>query len=266
MFAKQLAQAYLNQGLVFRHQDQIELALTHFDLAVSLVPTFKFAKQELELAAYYQAGKAHYQNGDWPEAITALRAVYEEEAGYSNTKDLLFSAYYNHGLARHAVEDLPVARESLRAAITLRPDLAEPRLHLAELEYAQLPETPAEIPVDAVPLEDRIVIVGIAEQRMAVFEGDQQVYDFIVSTGEPGRETAVGEFEILNKIDVAYASTWNLDMPFWMGIYWAGPLQNGIHSLPTVKPHWPNFVGRLLRPACLLRLCHSRTRRCGHPL
>ena len=91
---------------------------------------------------------------------------------------------------------------------------------------------------------------------MSVFDGDDQVFDFVVSTGEPGRDTAIGEFEIQNKIDMAYASTWNLDMPFWMGIYWAGPLQNGIHSLPIVKHTgdklWDGYLGQRVSYGCVI--------------
>ena len=251
-----LGQAHLQAGLVLRHQDQLEAAQVEFEEALKLNPQSTQAQQELELVSYYLAGKRHYQNGAWTKAIIALEAVYREESTYNDIKDLLFSAYYNQGLALHAAEDLSGAHEALTAAIALRPDLAEPRLHLAQLDYAMAPENPPEIPVNTVSVEDRIVVVGIAEQRMHVFEGDNKIYDFIVSTGEPGRDTAIGEFEIQNKIDVAYASTWNLDMPFWMGIYWAGPLQNGIHSLPTVKHTgqtlWDGYLGQRVSYGCVI--------------
>ncbi|MDX1523581.1 MAG: L,D-transpeptidase, partial [Anaerolineae bacterium] len=52
------------------------------------------------------------------------------------------------------------------------------------------------------------------------------------------------------------ASTWNLDMPFWLGIYWAGPLQNGIHSLPTVRHTgqtlWDGYLGQRVSYGCVI--------------
>jgi hypothetical protein len=132
---------------------------------------------------------------------------------------------------------------------------------MAEIEFALASQTPLPFPVSMTPIKDRSIIVGIAEQRMWVFEGKQKVFDFVVSTGEPGRDTAIGEFEIQNKIDVAYASTWNLDMPYWMGIYWAGPLQNGIHSLPIVK-----HTGWLPGTAGFLWLRNFERRGCRHPV
>jgi hypothetical protein len=166
---------------------------------------------------------------------------------------LLYSAYYNWGLAQQAAGELDEAKNALDSAITLRPDLSEPRRRLTEIEFAMAPGTPVEW---RAPVEDKIIVVGIAEQRMVVYEGNRQVYDFVVSTGEPGRETAIGKFEIQNKIDVAYASTWNLDMPYWLGIYWAGPLQNGIHSLPIVKHTgqklWDGYLGQRVSYGCVI--------------
>ena len=101
-----------------------------------------------------------------------------------------------------------------------------------------------------------MIVVGVAEQRMHVYENGELIYDFITSTGEPGRDTAIGDFEILDKIDVAYASTWNLDMPYWMGIYWSGPLENGIHALPIVKHTgyklWDGFLGQRVSYGCVI--------------
>jgi hypothetical protein len=33
-------------------------------------------------------------------------------------------------------------------------------------------------------------------------------------------------------LSLTYAYTWDLQMPHWLGIYWVGSLQNGIHALP----------------------------------
>ena len=103
----------------------------------------------------------------------------------------------------------------------------------------------------------KLIVVGVAEQRMVVYERNKQVFDFVVSTGEPGSDTAIGEFEILDKIDVAYASTWNLDMPYWMGIYWAdSTMENGIHSLPIVRRTgyklWDGYLGQRVSYGCVI--------------
>ena len=251
-----LAHAYLQDGVALRHRGIVGEAMFQFEAALVVNPEDLRAQQEAALASNYLAGGRYYQRGQWQEAIGALETIYALEPHYTNVQDMLYSAYFNQALALQAVDDLPAAREAFEAAINLRPDLEEPRLRLAELEFAMAPDTPPAFPVPSVPLKDRIVVVGIAEQRMHIYEGDKKVYDFIISTGEPGNDTAVGEFEILNKIDLAYASTWNLDMPYWLGIYWSGPLQNGIHSLPTVRDTgqtlWDGYLGQRVSYGCVI--------------
>ena len=53
---------------------------------------------------------------------------------------------------------------------------------------------------------------------------------------------------------MAYASTWNLDMPFWLGIYWAGPLEKWLSRRSDPTRYRRNDVGRVLRTARLLWL------------
>jgi lipoprotein-anchoring transpeptidase ErfK/SrfK len=252
---EQLAQAYLKNGQTLRHKGFVEEALAEFKQVLTLIPQQIQARQEIQMAEDYLTGIQHYQTGHWLEAITALEAVQAKEPTYTNVKDLLFSAYYNHGLALQAADELTPAREAFEAAIVLRPDLNEPYKQIAEIEFALAPQTPL-VTLTPKPSNDRIIVVGIAEQRMKVYEGGELVFDFVVSTGEPGRDTAVGEFEILDKIDVAYASTWNLDMPYWMGIYWSGPLENGIHALPIVKHTgyklWDGYLGQRVSYGCII--------------
>lgn len=251
----QLAKAHLNNGIDLRRRGFVEEAGVNFERTLALAPAHPQARREAELAAAYLRGTAHYQAGEWAQAIAQFEQARAEDAAYINVTDLLYSAHYNHGLAEQAAGRLTGARAAFEAASALRPDLSAPRRLLADVEFAMAPGTPIESTA-GVSATNRLIVVGIAEQRMVVFEGNKQVFEFVVSTGEPGRDTATGEFEILNKIDMAYASTWNLDMPFWMGIYWAGPLQNGIHSLPTVKHTgyklWDGYLGQRVSYGCVI--------------
>jgi len=99
-------------------------------------------------------------------------------------------------------------------------------------------------------------VVDISEQRMYVYEGDRLLWKWVVSTGEPGRDTAIGQFAIQSKIKMAYASTWNLDMPYWLGIYWSGPLENGIHALPIQRDSgyklWDGYLGQRVSYGCII--------------
>lgn len=254
--AERLAHAYVQQGIALRHKGFIEKALLYFEQALVVAPEAPHARRELRWATSYLEGIHLYQAGQWPEVIETLQPVWREDSNYVNVHDLLYSAYYNHGLASRAAGKLDAARDAFRAAINLRPDLVEPRLEMAELEFALAPETPPDIPIPAAPAKDQLIVVGILEQEMWVYQGKRRVFEFVVSTGEPGRDTAIGDFEILDKIEMAYASTWNLDMPYWMGIYWAGPLENGIHALPIVRHTgyklWDGYLGQRVSYGCVI--------------
>lgn len=253
----QLAEAYLQKGIALRYKGFVEEAQPYFGQVLLLTPGQARAQQEQRLASVYLQGVKHYQVGDWAKAIESLEVVSADDGDYVHVKDLLYSAYFNHGLALQGTGKMDQARQALEAAIALRPDLPEPRREIADIEFALAPQTLPATPILTVATKDKLIVVGLAEQRMWVFEKKKKVFDFIVSTGEPGSDTAIGNFEILDKIDVAYAGTWNLDMPYWMGIYWAdSTMENGIHSLPIVRHTgyklWDGYLGQRVSYGCII--------------
>jgi LysM repeat protein len=101
----------------------------------------------------------------------------------------------------------------------------------------------------------RRIVVDLSDQRMYVYQSGQLLWNWVVSTGRPGQETAVGHYQVLNKIPNAYASTWGLQMPHWLGIYWAGSLQNGIHALPIQangQRLWEGYLGQRVSFGCII--------------
>lgn len=99
------------------------------------------------------------------------------------------------------------------------------------------------------------IVVDLSQQRAYLYEESTLIHQFIVSTGGYGRETVTGQYTILNKLPVAYASTWNLSMPYWLGIYWAGPLQNGFHALPIMPDGsrlWDGYLGTPVSYGCII--------------
>ena len=100
----------------------------------------------------------------------------------------------------------------------------------------------------------KYILVDISEQHMYVYEDDVLVYSFIVSTGM-GNSTRAGTFSVLNKIPNAYGATWNIWMPNWLGIYWSGSLQNGIHALPILPGGgilWAGYLGTPISYGCVV--------------
>jgi LysM repeat protein len=99
------------------------------------------------------------------------------------------------------------------------------------------------------------IVIDLSAQRMYVYQNGQLLWNWVVSTGRPGQATAVGHYKVLNKIPNAYAYTWNLQMPYWLGIYWAGSLQNGIHALPIQangQRLWDGYLGQRVSFGCII--------------
>ena len=122
-----------------------------------------------------------------------------------------------------------------------------------------IPPTAAPVPqqqAQAAPIYSgaKYILVDISEQHMYIYEGATLVYSFVVSTGL-NNATRVGTFAVQSKIPNAYGSTWDLWMPNWLGIYWSGGLENGIHALPILSNGatlWAGFLGRPISYGCVV--------------
>ena len=115
--------------------------------------------------------------------------------------------------------------------------------------------TPASAPVPQPSGGNKRILIDLSEQRMYVYQAGQLLYNWVVSTGMPGADTITGHFKVLNKIPNAYAYTWGLQMPYWLGIYWAGSLQNGIHALPILPNGnvlWEGYLGQRVSYGCII--------------
>jgi len=100
----------------------------------------------------------------------------------------------------------------------------------------------------------KYILVDISEQHMYVYEGDALAYSFVASTGM-NNATRIGVFAVQSKIPNAYGATWNIWMPSWLGIYWSGGLENGIHALPILPNGatlWEGFLGRPVSYGCVV--------------
>jgi len=99
------------------------------------------------------------------------------------------------------------------------------------------------------------IVVDISEQHLYAYEGGQLVYSFIASTGQAPTYTKTGEFYVQSKIPNAYGSAWNIWMPHWLGIYWAGSTENGIHALPILpngNTLWAGYLGTPVSYGCVV--------------
>ena len=104
------------------------------------------------------------------------------------------------------------------------------------------------------------IIMDLSEQHLYAYQGDQLVYSFVASSGAAPSTTRAGEFHVQSKIPNAYGSAWNIWMPNWLGIYWSGSIENGIHALPILSNGqrlWAGYLGRPISYGCIVLGVHE---------
>ena len=99
-------------------------------------------------------------------------------------------------------------------------------------------------------------VVVISQQRCYLYQGNDLLYNWACSTGRAGAGTRTGTFHVQSKIRNAYSSIFGVWMPWWLGIYYAGASENGIHGLPvsvsTGATIWANAVGVPVTFGCIM--------------
>ncbi|MBN1660612.1 MAG: LysM peptidoglycan-binding domain-containing protein [Anaerolineae bacterium] len=161
----------------------------------------------------------------------------------------------NHVVSRgETLSSIAARYGTTAAAIAAANGLANPNTIYAG-QRLQIPAAGAASAPAPATTSSRRIVVDLSDQRMYVYQDGQILWNWIVSTGRPGQETAVGHYQVLNKLPNAYAYTWGLQMPYWLGIYWAGHLQNGIHALPIQgngQRLWEGYLGQRVSYGCVI--------------
>ncbi len=101
----------------------------------------------------------------------------------------------------------------------------------------------------------RHIYIYLSQQHLYAYEGDRLVYSFVVSSGRAPTYTRTGDFRVQSKVPNAWGSTWNIWMPNWLGIYWSGGLENGIHALPVMpngQTLWAGYLGTPVSFGCIV--------------
>jgi hypothetical protein len=70
------------------------------------------------------------------------------------------------------------------------------------------------------------IIVSLSRQRLYAYQGGKLVYSAAVNA----RGTRVGSFRIQNKLGLVGSVIPGWRLSYWMGIYYVGRVQNGIHG------------------------------------
>jgi LysM repeat protein len=122
----------------------------------------------------------------------------------------------------------------------------------------KIPFGPPALPINLppAPMSGTRFVVSLSRQQCWVFEGDKVRYAWNCSTGQADRKTKPGNYAVQSKIANAKSKVWRLDMPYWLGIYDVGEVENGIHGLPmswsTGKKIWSGLIGQPATFGCAM--------------
>lgn len=122
----------------------------------------------------------------------------------------------------------------------------------------KIPFGPPALPLDLPPspMSGTRFVISLSRQQCWVFEGDKVRYAWNCSTGQADRKTKPGNFAVQSKIPNAKSKVWRLDMPYWLGIYDVGEVENGIHGLPMAwssgKKIWSGLIGQPATFGCAM--------------
>ncbi|MCD6518983.1 MAG: L,D-transpeptidase family protein [Anaerolineae bacterium] len=238
---ERLAEAHYYRGLKFIQQDELEKASLELDQAIRLNAAneeLQKVRRELRL---YMDGMAAYWEQDWPRAVENLSKVYQLDPDFRDTKRMLGWAYYQVGIQRQKDEVWDEARDAFRQALELIPEEKDVAARLQQVMDKLIP--PKRIEVD---LSDKLV---------TLYENHEPIRVFKCCVGRPSAPTLPGRYQILDKMPMAYASKWDLRMPWWLGIYWAGGSENGFHALPILsngRTLWRGALGTGCSFGCIV--------------
>jgi lipoprotein-anchoring transpeptidase ErfK/SrfK len=98
---------------------------------------------------------------------------------------------------------------------------------------------------------EKHIIVSLADQQMWVFEGDEIVQRFLVSTGRSGHATPTGSYSVHNLSPRAYSQRYECYMLQWMAITADGMF--GMHALEGTS--YERHLGSVASHGCI-RLSH----------
>ena len=108
------------------------------------------------------------------------------------------------------------------------------------------------------PVPNKRVVVSISGNWTRVYENGNLKWDWVSSTGINSSPTWPGVYQIISHEESAYAANWNLDMPWFMGVYKPIPgsgFTNGFHGFPTRgggQILWENSLGTKVTYGCIL--------------
>jgi tetratricopeptide (TPR) repeat protein len=218
---KRLGEAHYLRGVAFIERNALEDARVELDQAIRLDAQSPHLQKTRQTLGMYLSGLAAYWEQDWEHAAERLTRVYKLDPRFRDTPVMLGEALYRQGIVLQNQERWDEALAVYDRALDLRPDLDDARAR-------------RQVAADVITPPKRIE-VSISKKTVTLYENHKAIHTFPACTGRREAPTLPGRYQVQTKLPEAYASKWDLRMPHWVGIYWAGGSENGFHALPILS-------------------------------
>lgn len=238
---KKLAEAYYEQGCKLIKANRLDDAGATLDRAIRVDASNERLQEVRRQLKMYLNGLDSYWAQDWQRVVDNLKVVHKVNPNFRDTHVMLGQAYYQLGILKQDAQIWDEARDSFVASLEFLPDSQDARKRLAVVQDVILPP--------------RRIEASLSKQTVTLYENHKPVKIFVMCSGKPSTPTVAGRYQILDKIPMAYASKWGLDMPWWLGIYWAGGSEDGFHALPILsngRVLWAGYLGRPCSYGCMV--------------
>lgn len=238
---ERLSAALYQRALESIAKNELELAKRDLDRAVTLdanSPNLQSTRRDVEL---YRSAVESYLEQDWAKSVFLLSQVYERTPNFRDTRSML-------GQAHCHLAEQQLNNDNLDEALS-QATLCEQILQ-GDVEAAALVKQ-----VTETIRPPRRIEVSLSDFRTRVYEDNEVIKSFPICYGRPSHPTKTGRFEVQTKMDNAYGSAWDLNMPYWLGIYWAGGTENGFHALPILSSGatlWAGSLGTRCSFGCIV--------------
>lgn len=224
-------------------QDHLRAALIQLVAARTISPQSDSLDSLYSVLSEYQQGQEDYQRSRWAAAVEHFEQAYAVAPEFKDVKGRLFAAVLQEGLWQQGMGRALQARWHYESALRLYPENTLARQKLTEV-------------TELLTKPDRRIVVSISRQRMYLYENGRSIRTWPCSTGEFGRATKPGHYKVQSRLRMAYARAWDLDMAYWLGIYYAGSTENGIHAPPitrtTGQKMWEGLIGYPVSYGCII--------------
>lgn len=248
-----LARAHVAISTDYLINNEPDAALPHLEAAYLLMPDEEVTTREYQVLQAYLMGRDATLKQDWAFAIENLVPLHNLDPGYLDVAELI--EIVTIGQQQTHLQQVAEQTRALSQARSAEPGRSARGL-LSPTQFRSLPGQkimPSLGPFT--PPSSKHIVVSINAQRMYVYENDTLIWNWVASTGETQRPTHPGRYRIQSKFENARSNAWELWMPYWQGIYWAGGSENGIHG-QVISDHsgriWDSFLGTRVTFGCVM--------------